>query len=344
MNKKIFFYCLMSLAFVSCSVLGRHPTSTPLPPTPTPLPPTLTPLPPTATPRPTTPAPIFLSIPLDVFKDKSGRLYLTTAYNELYQMADMDCRNWKVYRQINNTWLGGIYVDAGGKIYGGDMGGNRIIRMDDMNGNGWSTYGGQGDGIGQFWEPKHVTFDTSGRIYISDAGNNRIVRIDDFTGTHWTEYGTKGAGKGQFQRPNGIAFDATGRIYIADASNHRIVRMDDMNGTNWIAYGDRGSGIGQFMNVDLSLEPNDEGPEDLALDAQGRIYVADSGNNRIVRFDDMNGTSWTTFGTYGGGQGEMEVPEGIFVDDEGRIYFADGLNSRVVRMDDINGSGWVTCP
>ncbi len=60
--------------------------------------------------------------------------------------------------------------------------------------------------------------------------------------------------------------------------------MGDMNGTNWTQVGSVGSGVGQFSA--LSSAPG--------FDVQGRIYVADAGNKWIVRFDDLNFTTWTT--------------------------------------------------
>ena len=78
----------------------------------------------------------------------------------------------------------------------------------------------------------------------------------------------------------------------------------------------------------------------IALDAQGRIYVADSENNRIVRIDDIAGGAWTTFGGSGGGPATFHVPWGIAVDARGRIYVADSENDRIVRIDDMSGAGW----
>lgn len=78
------------------------------------------------------------------------------------------------------------------------------------------------------------------------------------------------------------------------------------------------------------------------MDAAGRIYVADTGNSRIVRMNDMTGTGWTELGTVGSVVKEFSMPSGIFVDMAGRIYVTDSGNNRIVRMDDLSGAGWVT--
>ncbi|HLY17942.1 MAG TPA: choice-of-anchor D domain-containing protein, partial [Bryobacteraceae bacterium] len=102
-------------------------------------------------------------------------------------------------------------------------------------------------------------------------------------------------------------------------------------GTNLISYGTQGSGPGQFY-----------GAYSIALDAAGRIYIADTYNGRVVRIDDMNGTNWTSFGTYGSGTGQFNDPMGISVDAQGRIYVMDTNNNRLVRIDDMNGTNWTT--
>jgi len=57
--------------------------------------------------------------------------------------------------------------------------------------------------------------------------------------------------------------------------------MDDMNGANWTTFSGTGSGVGQFAQY----------ASPVAFDASGRIYVADTGNARIVRMDDMSGAN-----------------------------------------------------
>jgi len=195
-----------------------------------------------------------------------------------------------------------------------------------MSGSGWTALGSLGNGTNQFINPAGVAVDASGHIYIADVGNSRIVRMDDMNGTNWTTIGSSGRGASQFKSPNGVAVDASGHIYIADYGNYRIVRMDDMSGTNWtllggIGHSDHGSGTNQFSY-----------PAGVALDASGHIYIADSGNYRIVRVDDMSGTNWTTLGSSGRGTNQFDHPWGVAVDGGGNIYGADIRNNRIVRF------------
>ena len=99
-------------------------------------------------------------------------------------------------------------------------------------------------------------------------------------------------------------------FYFTDG-NARILRSDDLSGTNAIAYGTQGSGVGQFY-----------GPQGIALDSAGRIYIADTYNGRIVRIDDMNGTNWISYGAYG--TGPFVNPQSVSIDPTGHIWVLDG--------------------
>src|SRR6266853_3130928 len=128
----------------------------------------------------------------------------------------------------------GIALDSAGGIYVADTYNCRVVRMNDMTGTGWTTYGGTcGAGQGQFSSPNGIAVDSAGKISVMDTGNSHIVRIDDMSGANWIAYGSLGSGTGQFTSFTSITVDAAGKIYVADTGNKRIVRMDDMNGTNW---------------------------------------------------------------------------------------------------------------
>jgi streptogramin lyase len=176
-----------------------------------------------------------------------------------------------------------------------------------MTGTNWTTYGTTGSGVGQLSNPFGITLDSAGRIYVADSTNNRIVRFDDMSGTNWTAYGTTGAGVGQFASPVSVAVDASNRIYIVDGMNDRIVRINDMTGAGWVSLGSAGSGVNQFgFTLACSFGGLTIGPDQ-------KIYVADSGNHRIVRMDDMTGTNWTTLGSMGSGTDQFHFPDGIAV-------------------------------
>ena len=232
-------------------------------------------------------------------------------------------------------------------IYFTDFKHGRIIRIDDMTGKNWVSYGSLGTGIGQFTTPEKFLVQSDGHIYLADPNGNRIVRIDDMTGKGWVSYGSHGIdgghsrGIGQFNQPHAVRLDAQGRIYIADGGNCRIVRIDDMTGAGWTEYG-TGKQCGQSATTIGNTF-------DIAFDAQGRIYTIDGTDTpRIIRIDDMTGNGFITYGTKGTGVGQFTEPQSITFDAQGRIYVADEdkttQGDRIIRIDDMTGAGWISFP
>ena len=124
-----------------------------------------------------------------------------------------------------------------------------------------------------------------------------------------------------------FTFDPTGSVLYGVSCEHGTVVRYEMASRNLQFVGSKGTGVGQ-----LSC------PEKIALDAQGRIYVADI--TRVVRMNDITGNGWTSFGSGGSGTGQFGYIRGLAVDRKGRIYVSDNPNRRIVRFDDMNGSGW----
>lgn len=85
-------------------------------------------------------------------------------------------------------------------------------------------------------------------------------------------------------------------------------------------WGRAGSGDGEFKSS-----------RHLTVDKDGNIYVADTGNNRIQKFD-SRGNFIAKWGSYGTGHGEFNAPSGITVDREGNLYVTDSLNHRIQKF------------
>jgi sugar lactone lactonase YvrE len=95
--------------------------------------------------------------------------------------------------------------------------------------------------------------------------------------------------------------------------------------TQW---GTKGTGNGQF-----------EGPDGIAVDSSGNVYVTDYGINRVQKFD-STGVYITKWGNYGSGNGQFYLPIGIAVDSSGNVYVADRGNHRVQKFN--SGGGYIT--
>src|SRR2546427_442996 len=99
----------------------------------------------------------------------------------------------------------------------------------------------------------------------------------------------------------------------------------------WDTFGTPGKGLNQVA-----------WPAGIFVSPAGKIFVADTGNDRIVSINDMAGSGWTTFGTSGSEVSQFSHPLGVFVNATGQIFVADSGNHRIVRINDMTGTGWTT--
>ncbi|HEY3316831.1 MAG TPA: 6-bladed beta-propeller [Coriobacteriia bacterium] len=168
------------------------------------------------------------------------------------------------------------------------------------------------------WSPLAIAFGADGRIYLSDVGDSNKHRIVVFdpAGKELLSWGTTARvdqaaqRTGAFYFPNGIAVRSDGTIYVVDGDNRRLQIFDrdgkyldlvdtvgiprgiwldepkkrlivsdalanqvdifSLKGEKLVSFGEGGSGPGQFKF-----------PNDVALDSEGRIYVADRENHQV---------------------------------------------------------------
>jgi uncharacterized protein (TIGR03437 family) len=185
--------------------------------------------------------------------------------------------------------------------------------------------------------PTKAIVDRAGNLLIADQGNNRIRRVDALSGVVSTFYGD---GTTQtLQGPTGITFDSTGRLYIADTRNNRILRQDTVGMANFTVIADSTRNIRR--------------PRDLAVDANGRVFLTNAGTHQVLDVDAPNNTLGTTSVVAGtgepgfsgdGGPGalarlnlpnpgtatnDIQVTAEIIALPNGDLIFADTVNNRV---------------
>ena len=192
------------------------------------------------------------------------------------------------------------------------------FRIQKTKGATIDTFGAFGDGEGQFLQPNGIAINQENRdIYVSDVARHNIIQFRS-NGQFVEEFGTFGSGREQFSTPSAIAIDpVTAQLFVTDTNNHRIQRLTDTLFSFGPLGEGRGNGPGEF-----------ERPEGIAIDANRKVYVADTGNNRIQVFD-LNFEFQFQFGEQGNGPGEFNGPASVAIDRNGNVFVVDRGNNRI---------------
>jgi sugar lactone lactonase YvrE len=247
--------------------------------------------------------------------------------------------------QAQFSWPTGVAVDQEGIIYIADFA-NNAIRKIGIDGNVTTIAGGEkagfADGKGEsalLSGPDNMTIDSSGNLFFADADNFRIRKmasnghVTTIAGSGIRGYRDGDALTAMFGYPTGTAVDRGGNLYIADRQTHTVRKITadgavtTIGGNGYPGFAD-GRGIGTHLREPISV----------AVDTDGVVYIADSGNNAI-RTISTDGHLTTLAG--GGGKGYrdgrgMEAlfawPTGIALDVVGNIYVCDSMNNRIRRV------------
>lgn len=213
-----------------------------------------------------------------------------------------------------------------------------------------------------------------GHVWVADSGNSRVLhyanptankpsanvvlgqydnfscRVKNNDGTCTEKFGAVASARNLFN-PIGLALAADGALYVADWMNHRVLRFDDPLTSDTEA----DAVIGQ---ADFAGDQPDAGgvafglelPIDLFIDGAGSLYIADSGNHRVLAYLDPagGGSADVVFGQLGNFSTDapnhglplfltdadgLWGPTGVAVDTECNLLVADTNNSRVLRFD-----------
>ena len=228
----------------------------------------------------------------------------------------------------------GIACDAKGDVYVADTNNHRIQKFDGKLGHYLMKFGSRGNGEGQLNSPWGITIDrVRGYIYVVDSANFRIQKFDE-TGEFIMQWGSFGNNDGQFYFARGIAVDQTdGTVYVVDMGNHRIQKFDTSTNVLPQLLAKWGGGIGAgHASSALAQEPGQfRSPWGVSVDEAGDVYVSDTGNQRIQKFD-SEGNFVTQWGGFGNAQGQFNFPYGISLDNRGSVFVVDSGNMRVQQF------------
>jgi hypothetical protein len=196
---------------------------------------------------------------------------------------------------------------------------------------------------------------------VADSGNNRVLEYNaplasgmaashvfgqggSFTTGLANNGGSPSANS--LDSPDGVAVDKQGNVYVADTHNNRVLEYDTPLSTDTIA--DHVLGQTNFIsntaNSTSDGARNLRGPTGVAVDAQGNLFVADNGNNRVLEYFAPLASGMAASRVFGQADFAhnqpnesginalgLDGPRTAAVDAFGDLYVADAFNSRVLE-------------
>jgi sugar lactone lactonase YvrE len=270
-------------------------------------------------------------------------------------------------KSLCNGWS--VAVDAAGNVYVADTNNSRVLGFvsplttdgvaDIVLGQGGSftsaTCNNGGVTANSMCFPRSVAVDPAGNVYVSDELNNRVLvyitpMSSDATadvvfgqGGSFTSATCNlgGVSASSLCGPKGVTFTDAGDVFISDL--HRVLRYVTPLTTDRVA-------DGAFGQPDLATNTCNTGgisasslcaPDGLAWTGADELYVADTQNNRVLRYaaattsdsvaDGVLGAPGFTTGTCNAGGHMLCIPGEVEIGPEGEVYVSDRVNHRVLR-------------
>ena len=233
--------------------------------------------------------------------------------------------------------------------------GGREISVFDLNGNFLRSWGSDGDGDGQFRQPRQITVTPSGYVYATDEYRHDIQQFTT-QGVFVRKWGGLGSADSLLNRPDGITHDGDGNIWVADRFNNAIKKFDSEGNHLLTIEGDNriigitdlvvtsqyiftsiwsGSYTGlRKWNLDGTFVAQSTAtftsPTGLGQDPDGYLYVAAyAPPNRVYVVDPTTLAQETSWGGYGTEDDQLQQPFDVAASPGGAIYVAESLAPQI---------------
>jgi len=211
--------------------------------------------------------------------------------------------------------------------------------------------------------PTGVAIDpTTGKLFVADISNDRVLRWGSVTSLVSGEPAEAVFGQPDFTTngervtqdgmdfPTDIVVDTDGHLYVADALNNRVLRFDSASRKPSGSNADGVLGQPDFTTRNKAVTRNGmQYVRGLAVDDNGRLWVSDQSNHRVLRFDNaatkpngadadgVLGQADFTSNVADTSQSGMAHPRGLWVDEASSLWVAVPFINRVMRFDDAAG-------
>ena len=229
------------------------------------------------------------------------------------------CPNFIKSHTVGTDDSGTIYLDGGGTL-------NKIVSGEVSCGTITSRYFAVDSSGNVFTQANIINGDNRSTV-IKYGPDGKEVLLQG----QKISYGSSGTGLGEMSIDLRFHADDYGNLLVLDIGNKKILKFNSRftmdwelkadTDAEWKKMGSKGASNGEFNT-----------PNGVAVDLLGNIYVADTRNHRIQKFD-SDGAFLAKWGTRGTGEGQFDLPMGIDVSPDGSVYVADTFNTRIQKFD-----------
>ena len=362
-----------------------------------------------------------LERPSGVAVDSNQNFYVSSeSHNQVYEYTQpvplmrSDLLNLQIGPGAQNPNAGslqfpmGLAIDAFNNLYVADQANNRVLEFNESGSPGNAVANGAGgqidrahngpnyvDGVGER-SAGGIAIDAATdpprrHLYVADTVNNRVLGWKDLASFVAAEPAdiaigqpdlfsfkcnngraagdVAGLGADSLCTPQRMAVDAKGNLYVADSGNNRVlVYNTPFNASSGepgagdtsadFVYGQLGSFTTHSSNLDGASATTLSNPDAVALDGNGNIYIADTGNNRVLEYAPAGNppAASDAIANRSYGQGAVSDfsdtrcadgvagdpspsalamcnPGGVALDAAGNLFVADTGNSRLLEID-----------
>ena len=207
-------------------------------------------------------------------------------------------------------------IDAEDRIYVVDM--TARIQVFDADGQflrGWSTPDHE------FGRPTGISIGIDGRVLVADTHYYRVLIYSPEGRLVKTIGNGKGDGPGEFGLVTDAVQDSKGNFYVAEYGEYDRIQKFSSSGEFLLQWGGHGSEPGQFLR-----------PQNLAIDDDDQIWVADACNHRIQVFD-SEGNLQRMWGREGSEMGQLQYPYDLVLARDGSLLVSEFGSHRIQRWD-----------